>query len=88
MLTGKITLIVMTAALQFNNAFENTATDLNGKLTPTQQAMNNFNKAIDSASVDGATMLIEKIDHYDFLSADAGLLTPEEMSIQGSPQNC
>ena len=52
---GKITSDVIFAALQ---KASQGATDLNGKLTPTQQAMNNFNKAIDNASVALGTTLI------------------------------
>ena len=53
---GKITSdVIFFAALQ---KASQGATDLNSKLTPTQQAMNNFNKAIDSASVALGTTLI------------------------------
>jgi tape measure domain-containing protein len=52
---GKITSDVIFAALQ---KASQGAVDLNGKLTPTQQAMNNFNKAIDSAGVALGTTLV------------------------------
>ena len=52
---GKITSDVIFAALQ---KASQGAVDLNGKLTPTQQAMNNFNKAIDNASVALGTTLV------------------------------
>ena len=52
---GKITSDVIFAALQ---KASQGAVDLNGKLTPTQQAMNNFNKAIDNAGVALGTTLV------------------------------